>query len=60
MHYERADAVVLLDDVIRLRKSIRAFRPETVARHLLVEIIETARALGSQTVWRGLAGIPQG
>ena len=47
MHYERADAVVLLDDVIRSRKSIRAFRPETVARHLLVEIIETARAAPS-------------
>ncbi len=47
MHCESADAVVSLDDVIRSRRSVRAFRPEPVARHLLMEIIETARAAPS-------------
>jgi nitroreductase len=38
------DAVSILDAVLRARKSVRAFRPDPVPRHRLVEILEAARA----------------
>jgi nitroreductase len=41
MHSELAAAA--LDEVIRSRKAVRAFRPDPVPKHLLVEILETAR-----------------
>jgi nitroreductase len=44
MHSELAAA---LDDVIRSRKAVRAFRPDPVPRHLLVEILELARTAPS-------------
>jgi len=42
-----ADAAAMLDVVIRSRKSVRAFRPDPVPRHQLMEILETARAAPS-------------
>jgi nitroreductase len=47
MHSETTDAAAMLDAVIRSRKSVRAFRPEPVPRHQLMEILETARAAPS-------------
>ena len=47
MHSETADVPAGLDAVIRSRKSVRAFRPDPVARYLLMEILETARATPS-------------
>src|SRR5262245_30879586 len=47
MSFEVTDAVAALDIVIRSRKSVRAFRPDPVPRHLLTEILETARAAPS-------------
>ena len=41
------DAVKLVDEVIGSRKSVRAFRPDSVPRNQLVEILETARAAPS-------------
>lgn len=42
-----AAAAHLLDAVIRSRKSVRAFRSDPVPKHLLIEIIEAARAAPS-------------
>jgi nitroreductase len=47
MSFETNNAVATLDVVIRSRKSVRAFRPDPVPRHLLTEILETARAAPS-------------
>ena len=47
MSFETNDAVATFDVVIRSRKSVRAFRPDAVPRHLLTEILETARAAPS-------------
>jgi nitroreductase len=47
MYPDPSDAAAMLDAVIRSRKSVRAFRPEPVPRHLLVEVLETARAAPS-------------
>jgi len=37
----------MLDAVIRSRSCVRAFLPDPVPRHLLIEILETARAAPS-------------
>jgi nitroreductase len=47
MHRKTADAVALFDTVIRARRSVRAFRPEPVPKHLLVEVLDVARAAPS-------------
>jgi nitroreductase len=47
MHSETADAVAMLDAVIRSRSCVRAFRPDPVPRAQLIEILETARAAPS-------------
>lgn len=47
MHSETVNAAAMLDAVIRSRKSVRAFRPEPVPKHQLMEILETARAAPS-------------
>jgi nitroreductase len=47
MHPYAANATAILDDVIRSRSSVRAFRPDPVPRAQLVEILETARAAPS-------------
>ena len=47
MHSETVNATAMLDAVIRSRKSVRAFRPEPVPKHQLMEILETARAAPS-------------
>src|SRR5262245_40044015 len=47
MASDTSDAAAMLDSVIRARRSVRAFRPDPVPRHLLVEILETARAAPS-------------
>jgi nitroreductase len=47
MSFETNDVVATFDVVIRSRKSVRAFRPDPVPRHLLTEILETARAAPS-------------
>jgi nitroreductase len=47
MHSETADAVAMLDAVIRSRSCVRAFLPDPVPRHQLIEILETARAAPS-------------
>ena len=43
MHTETNDAVAIVDNVIRSRTTVRAFRPDPVARPQLIEIIEVAR-----------------
>jgi nitroreductase len=40
-------AANVLDAVVRSRKSVRAFRPDSVPKRLLMEVIETARAAPS-------------
>jgi nitroreductase len=40
-------AANVLDAVIRSRKSVRAFRRDPVPKHLLMEIVEVARAAPS-------------
>ena len=47
MSFETNNAIATLDVLIRSRKSVRAFRPDPVPRHLLTEILETARAAPS-------------
>lgn len=47
MQPQAADAVALLESVIRARRSVRAFRPDPVPKHLLVEILDCARAAPS-------------
>ena len=47
MHSETTDAATILDVVIRSRTSVRAFRPDPVPRHQLMEVLETARAAPS-------------
>jgi nitroreductase len=47
MDSEIGNAAAILDIVIRSRRSVRAFRPDPVPRHLLVEVLETARAAPS-------------
>ena len=47
MHSETADAVAMLDVVIRSRSCVRALRPDPVPRPQLIEILETARAAPS-------------
>ena len=42
-----ADAVTVLDTVIGSRKSVRAFRPDPVPKHHLVEMLDAARAAPS-------------
>ena len=42
-----ATAAHLLDAIIRSRKSVRAFKPDPVPKHLLTEIVEAARAAPS-------------
>jgi nitroreductase len=42
-----AAAAHLLDTIIRSRKSVRAFKPDPVPKHLLIEIVEAARAAPS-------------
>jgi nitroreductase len=41
------DPVAILDDLVRSRVSVRAFRSDPVPKSLLVEILETARAAPS-------------
>ena len=43
MKFETETAVEILDTVIRLRKSVRAFRSDPVPKRLLMEIVEAAR-----------------
>jgi len=43
MHSGFAAAAAALDDAIRSRKAVRAFRPDPVPKHLLVEILDLAR-----------------
>jgi nitroreductase len=47
MHSETTDAASVLDVVIRSRKSVRAFRPDPVPRHQLMEILDAACAAPS-------------
>jgi nitroreductase len=47
MQLETADPAAILDRVARSRTTVRAFRPDPVPRHRLVEILETARAAPS-------------
>jgi nitroreductase len=47
MHFKTANAAAMLDAVIRSRSCVRAFLPDPVPRHLLIEILETARAAPS-------------
>lgn len=47
MHAGTRDAAVLVDNVIRTRKTVRAFRPDPVPRRQLVEILEMARTAPS-------------
>lgn len=47
MHVEAADPVAIFDRVARSRTSVRAFRPDPVPKHQLMEILETARAAPS-------------
>jgi len=42
-HSESPSAAAALDAAIRARKSVRAFRPNPVPRHLLIEILDAAR-----------------
>jgi nitroreductase len=43
MHSGTTNASAVLDAVIRSRKTVRAFRPDPVAKHQLAEILEIAR-----------------
>ncbi len=43
MHTENADAVAIVDNVIRSRTTVRAFRPDPVRRSQVTEILEVAR-----------------
>jgi nitroreductase len=43
----QSDAAAVLDAAIRSRKATRAFRPDPVARHLLTEMLDAARAAPS-------------
>ena len=47
MKFEIETAVEILDTVIRLRKSVRAFRSDPVPKRPLMEIVEAARAAPS-------------
>ncbi len=47
MRVEGADLVAIFDHVARSRTSVRAFRPDPVPKHQLLEILETARAAPS-------------
>jgi nitroreductase len=47
MKSETAAAAEILDVAIRSRRSVRAFRSDPVPKHLLMEVIETARAAPS-------------
>jgi nitroreductase len=47
MNSKSATASEILDAAIRSRRSVRAFRSDPVPRHLLMEILETARAAPS-------------
>ncbi len=51
MHSETADAVGMLDGLIRSRSCVRAFRPDPVPRLQLIEILETARVAPSNFNW---------
>jgi nitroreductase len=44
---ETGTATDILDAVIRSRKSVRAFKPNLVPKHLLMEVVEVARAAPS-------------
>ena len=46
MHSETTDAATILDVVIRSRTSVRAFRPDPVPRHQLMEILIVLDAVG--------------
>ena len=43
MHTEPTDTVAIVDNVIRSRTTVRAFRPDSVPQAQLKEIIEVAR-----------------
>jgi nitroreductase len=47
MRLNATDAAVILDHAARSRTTVRAFRPDPVPRHQLMEILETARAAPS-------------
>lgn len=47
MKSDTAAAADILDSAIRSRRSVRAFKPDPVPRHLLMEVLETARAAPS-------------
>jgi nitroreductase len=47
MQLEATDPAAILDHVARSRTTVRAFRPDPVPRHQLMEILETARAAPS-------------
>ena len=47
MQLPASDAATFFDTMVRARKSVRAFRPEPVAKDLLQEILDTARAAPS-------------
>ena len=47
MQLNTTDPVTILDHVARSRITVRAFRPDPVPRHQLMEILETARAAPS-------------
>ena len=47
MHGQSADAIAVLDQAMRSRQSVRAFRPDPDPRSLLVEILDAARTAAS-------------
>ncbi len=47
MHPEPADIAALVDNLMRARKTVRAFRPDPVPRARLVEILEMSRTAPS-------------
>jgi nitroreductase len=47
MSGEVAGAAAILDAALRTRRSVRAFRPDPVPPHLLIEIFDSARAAAS-------------
>lgn len=47
MNSKSATASEILDAAIRSRRSVRAFKSNPVRKHLLMEILETARAAPS-------------
>jgi nitroreductase len=47
MRPENGTPADILDAAIRSRRSVRAFSPDPVPKHLLMEIIDTARAAPS-------------